>query len=573
MPAGDLVDFTPDEWLAILPAAVAAPRRTPGSGPLTSPTDPAALARSERPLTPTALRREVGALSGHLAAWIGLQMLLSPLNARSGLRFLAFTVAALALTPAPAILNDGRLSTRALACGIAGSWVVFLFSTVGLIRATFRATYFGSSRNARRGANSRTPAPVAAPDIDLGSHPLATIARWKELLDLQGPAGAADEAVGSDAVQLGHIPSELVAHRDGDPMCPCGLQSCSGAVAARAAWSRAAEVCTRMVLAMTGMSLFPYTAAVTFAGPFWSAWWWALLGAFYYAMDAFFYLTGTPGRFSASFPAMGLAEKLHFRAMSLALDSLLDRLDSRLTSTDGEAEQDEKARTDGEENSEELYIRLHLLLSRIWERRIPHLFTGDRTSFSLLCSGVAIAVILNLVSAIISTTVSPRLIRGRRLVADRRTLHPGMARSHHRLGLRHLPSRLCGDRRLQLADPLRRRALRDSPPGPPPHGAPAPHAPPRLRARQARPHAFIPLGRPRARDAVLGRPGRVRHREDGRGDDADGRVRAVGAGEGERDLSHDGVGLLLTVFPDGVLPPAQLNPRMSSIVKADEWKA
>ncbi|KAI9029466.1 hypothetical protein DFJ74DRAFT_658567 [Hyaloraphidium curvatum] len=109
-------------------------------------------------------------------------------------------------------------------------------------------------------------------------------------------------------------------------------------------------------------------------------------------------MLGGLGRVSASFPAMGLVERLHVRATSIALGSLLDRLEAQLAGDvpAGAGEGEAGAR----KGEEELYVRLHLVLSTVWQKRIPGLWTGNAATLSMFAAVALICIFFNIIGGL-----------------------------------------------------------------------------------------------------------------------------------------------------------------------------
>ncbi|KAI9004324.1 hypothetical protein DFJ74DRAFT_713067 [Hyaloraphidium curvatum] len=312
-----LDDFSPDEWLAILPAAIAPP--FPGPGPLRVPADPAAAARSERLLLRSAMRTAIRSLSSHLAGWLDVQFFLAPFNARVGLRYGSYVAVALPLAAAPAVLNDGRFSARALGWGLAAYCVFVVLICVAVFGSAWKLTYLSA------GAGSSGP----RADADLGSHALAPLARWKQLVDLD-------------------------CHVAGGERDHCGDNG------------------IRFLFSDATLIMRVYTAFITFGRQFWTSWWGVLLAALYLCSVICANVLGSLGRISAVLPVMGLTERLHVRAMSLALGGLLGRIGGQLGDEDNAgAHEPGKVKENGQRMDEELYVRLHLLLSTVFGPFLP----------------------------------------------------------------------------------------------------------------------------------------------------------------------------------------------------------
>ncbi len=111
------------------------------------------------------------------------------------------------------------------------------------------------------------------------------------------------------------------------------------------------------------------------------------------ASCTFYFFVNLTGRYSGNISLLRLSQRLHHRAMKIALTSLLDRQRYALFETSWIAGMGEC--------DEELYVKLHDTLTASWEERLPLLASGT-VILTMSIFMVPILLILNIVSPNIS---------------------------------------------------------------------------------------------------------------------------------------------------------------------------
>ncbi|KAI9019662.1 hypothetical protein DFJ74DRAFT_707732 [Hyaloraphidium curvatum] len=234
-------------------------------------------------------------------------------------------------------------------------------------------------------------------DGDVSGHNLSGVVRWTELVG-QEPEG-----------------SPLLAHEDGDGLCPC--PACVGDVMSRVAGYSILDLVARICL-LTVSSLFGmvWTMAITF-GEVAIGTWWGILSlvviiALWWVNNGYISILGST--FRANVASLELSRRLQRRAVWIALDSLVSRHERNLFSElDSEPRPGEKLvrksahgePISGTLNKEgamaaqpsddyELYQQLHEELSALWRQRFTFMeFLAVYLGFYVL--GTLLAAVTN----------------------------------------------------------------------------------------------------------------------------------------------------------------------------------
>ncbi|KAI9019663.1 hypothetical protein DFJ74DRAFT_725064 [Hyaloraphidium curvatum] len=221
------------------------------------------------------------------------------------------------------------------------------------------------------------------PDGDMSAHNLSAVVRWAELV-----AGEPD--------------ASLLAHKDGDDLCPC--PACVGDVMSRVAAYSFADVGARLCLmAAAGLFTTVWTMGITFREV--SRTWWGVLSlvlliAVVWINNGYVSILGA--QFRANVASLDLSRRLQRRAVWMALDALVSRHEQRLSAaSDAELGSDEKlawgsvaepALMHG--SKRELYQGLHEELSALWRQRFTFMeFLAVYLGFYVL--GIVLAAVIN----------------------------------------------------------------------------------------------------------------------------------------------------------------------------------
>ncbi|KAI9021308.1 hypothetical protein DFJ74DRAFT_672546 [Hyaloraphidium curvatum] len=261
--------FSPEEWLALFPAAPPpgpdAFRRAASSVPPPD-ADPADEARQASPLTP---RSFIAALSFCRPAALIFRatLFVRPAVARFNALYLLVSLPLPALIPPLWLLNDGRFAVVPLTVATvlrAVSWMTISFG-LPAVEVVLKA------RLARAGEKEENPKGSTV----LDGHPWAVFARWKQLA---GPDGPCKKSAPSPDSTAGR--SRLLCHKDRDPLCPCPRPSCAGSLAGAAAGEFVFLNGLRVTFNVFLILIATYwTTLVTFGSQFWASPW-AVAGAF-----------------------------------------------------------------------------------------------------------------------------------------------------------------------------------------------------------------------------------------------------------------------------------------------------
>ncbi|KAI9002855.1 hypothetical protein DFJ74DRAFT_713776 [Hyaloraphidium curvatum] len=298
------------EWLALLPA------RPPVEPPLPwasarPPPDPAEKARRADPLTAARLLSLLSsAPSQALRRVEQVRLFVGATHAAAG--------------PISFTGRDLAVATVAYAFQTLAWWGSVAYT--GLLSRRQTAKYVGNGaegKDAAEGVAGSQSTKNATEDgqEDVGGDPavldaseLAQKARWLQLASASNPDGP------------------LLAHDPRDPQCPCIRQGCLGREPARAA---SLTVLTAVFWGLFCIAsynfLTGYTAFVTLAGYTWHTAWSASVAAFFLlSAVSFNFLAPIYARLTPSLALIAIEARLQHRAFSLALATLVDRLDAAL---------------------------------------------------------------------------------------------------------------------------------------------------------------------------------------------------------------------------------------------------
>ncbi|KAI9034287.1 hypothetical protein DFJ74DRAFT_648784 [Hyaloraphidium curvatum] len=371
--------FTPREWLTLFPSR---PPRPPSLGEY-RPYDPAEHLRLSDPLNEEALLRGLrGSTPQRLIC--AFQLWLAPFSAKMLERYLLYLVPTIGVVVAMWVLNDGRFGTSQLIIGTINISVFLLALVIGPLFIGLRATV------------TRPEPGRAAAAGDLSRHPLGPAVRWVQLIE----AGADVEMENAPSKEeKGELQAEgaskLVRHDHTDPLCPCILPSCAGALLKQSGHLRVMEYAIRFSLCFFTYAIaLGYTSLVSFGPRFWTTWYFATFGVLSVATCALYFVVNLTARFSGNISLLRISMRLHHRAMSIALSSMLDRQRKALFGPEVDAAHGEQ--------SEELYVKLHDSLTASWEERLPLLASGA-VILVLTFFMVPINLILNIIAGMCVT--------------------------------------------------------------------------------------------------------------------------------------------------------------------------
>ncbi|KAI9003843.1 hypothetical protein DFJ74DRAFT_743438 [Hyaloraphidium curvatum] len=338
--------FTPPEWLALFPSRV---ERAPGSvWDAVAGSDPLSAMPDRVPLARSALLAELGGASTAAGFLVGLQFRLQPFAARLWARMLPYLALFVAVFDLAWVFNDGRFGTAQLvAATVAFNMAVVVFGAVLPLSASYRSSF-----------RPRSPAsPRIQPADDESGHAFAGIARFRQL----------DRAEGRE--------SRLLAHDARDPLCPCPLPGCAGRTLSRAGTLRALDCAFRIPLLVLLIVGVEWTSVVTLGDRLWATWYGATLAALFFASAAVLHAPNLLGRTPANVATLGLGLRLHQRAVTIALRSMLLRYSDALF-PDPDAGGPGKFPDPGPGAQDEPYLVLHAALASTWRSRLPFLSSG-----------------------------------------------------------------------------------------------------------------------------------------------------------------------------------------------------
>ncbi|KAI9020570.1 hypothetical protein DFJ74DRAFT_757084 [Hyaloraphidium curvatum] len=501
-------DFTPEEWVALFPAA-GQPFLALGREEGEAASDRGAEFRNANPVT----------LAAMLAAFTNPALLLAASLAagepwawattgwRTVARSVLWVASALAIQGASAALSEGSFGARQIGVAMA---------SLGLLAACGNLVV-GMAAMAH---------PTLPRALDFAAP--AGLCRWLQLTASEG------------AREIGAKGSRLVEHGPGDHLCPC--RDCQRNVQSLAAFLVALDISHYSLILASSSVCLVWTAIVTFREAFWSTWWCCLLAAVWALIT--FVLTVVPGTFSRflfhrNVAYDKLATRLHHRATTLAMRSLLDSL---LGTTNGETRSDPDGHANADALSRKgaqwLYVHLH--------RRFADFCRGQSIQDNSIFN--ASILLIQLPATIVA--IIANVVRGSCFARPTPEVQPIAP-----LGRRILHTSLAAPLALALpADCRSRRRQPRLPQRPHLHRLPGLHRrPARPPHREPRPSPWCPsprgAGAARPRDRVVPRPGRVqgedagvsghlRRREDGAGDAGDAGGGHVERVEGAGRVSH-----------------------------------
>jgi len=249
-------NFTPEEWLSVV--SFMSPSKT-GLRKIMPPfVDPAAQLRVERPLTRAALLKDTSR-NRLLHSLLRLQFAVESMAARPFLRH-SLAVISAGLQVALLFLNDGRFMRKQLKAGgvcLIGSHIVIVllvsFGGFG-IRNVFSVTA------SRKEAMAKSKDEEAKPE-ELSGHALAGLVRWWQGLDCNTKLGDLEGA--KDVPNL--CEELLLAHSEGDALCPCHLATCAGGIEKQAGFLHVLDIIFWFLFVCLGLLIQNWTTVVTFA--------------------------------------------------------------------------------------------------------------------------------------------------------------------------------------------------------------------------------------------------------------------------------------------------------------------
>ena len=198
--------------------------------------------------------------------WTRLHFALLPLAAKGALRHSVSILQNVFLVVALVTLNDGRFGLRQT---VAASFCL-VASAVGMnlvvgLSGTWK-NYFSPTAERKDGESATEQKPE-----ELSGHVLAGLIRWWQLVDNIQSTGDFEE-LGPTAEPKLKPELLLLHHNSKDELCPCALTSCAGGIAKKAAVFRAVDLTVTLIWSNLNTFLRTWTAAVTFASSYWTAW-------------------------------------------------------------------------------------------------------------------------------------------------------------------------------------------------------------------------------------------------------------------------------------------------------------
>ncbi|KAI9004986.1 hypothetical protein DFJ74DRAFT_692244 [Hyaloraphidium curvatum] len=366
--------FTGREWRALFPSGVRPLANAVDDAEKGDIDAPEGLPERE-PLTREALLSELGdTAAGFL---VRLQFRLQPITIAIGIRHTLFSILWLTASNLMWLWNDGRFGQQQMTASTISTVLSVLLTAILPLSTVYRSSFGYKAASAGRVPPPASRQPATGGNADESGHAFAGIARFRELVRAEGGE------------------SSLLKHNANDPLCPCPLASCAGATLARAGHLRALDSAFRICFLMVYSVVTVWTSLVTFGPQCWSTWYAAALAALYLVSAFVCHWPNLFGRTPANIATLGLSLRLHQRAMTLVLRSMLRRYSELLpdrrspTANDPSTPWGPAARP-----RDEPYLTLHAALAATWRDRLPFLASG--TTLSLAFFGVfAVQLVIN----------------------------------------------------------------------------------------------------------------------------------------------------------------------------------
>ncbi|KAI9033408.1 hypothetical protein DFJ74DRAFT_727632 [Hyaloraphidium curvatum] len=358
--------FTSSEWAALFPAGPAPPQTlslasaSPPARPRPEPLTRAAMLAA---LEPAPVLRAVAAAQLALGPWSA--RLLMPVNLGSAVSMLSM------LAPLW-VFGAGTFGTKDLAALSATCvWSCIGMPMLLIIRGTSVKSRAAPEPDDALSVASLPRSGTGEPALD--DHVLAGVARYYHLARMDSDYRKSHEEHKDDP-EHGHGTgfsrrnegtSLLLAHEPDDELCPCPLPSCAGSRVASAGIICIVEATVRAIWMLLMLSLIlNWTAFWTFASQNWYTWWSCILSIANVAVQLLLAVLKEYGTVWSNARILGLHERLHRRAVYLALSTFLQRHRDALQYPD--MDQPEPA-------GPEPYQELHANLASIWRGRIPYI--------------------------------------------------------------------------------------------------------------------------------------------------------------------------------------------------------
>ncbi|KAI9009068.1 hypothetical protein DFJ74DRAFT_738306 [Hyaloraphidium curvatum] len=156
---------------------------------------------------------------------------------------------------------------------------------------------------------------------DLRQQPLTLFWRWRLAVDRTpsfNSKGQPDEELAAPAL------GRLVAHKEGDPTCPCHLPSCAGNLGHQAGLWTLGDILGRFGL-LFAMSFTPLWTPMVSSAFLWKTWWGTLIGVIVLVMNvswSLFLCVTAARRFRAAMTQ--LSGRLMCRCIAVELGNVLD---------------------------------------------------------------------------------------------------------------------------------------------------------------------------------------------------------------------------------------------------------
>ncbi|KAI9024859.1 hypothetical protein DFJ74DRAFT_666452 [Hyaloraphidium curvatum] len=216
-------------------------------------------------------------------------------------------------------------------------------------------------------------AELAAGAEDASRLTYAQAARWSQLVRRIGQAGVAKPEDAEAGKESQEPMSLLLAHNPKDPLCPCADPDCAGDLLRTAGIARAGDLVFRICIYLVAQGLIiNWTGFVTLGDSLWSSPSGVLAAILVIAANLSLFVTTAVSLVPAMPPVHQLALRIHHRAMSLALASLLARYQRALF---GPQDGSKLAQMPHET---EPYTKIHTFLVANWSRGDPFILTGGK---------------------------------------------------------------------------------------------------------------------------------------------------------------------------------------------------